>query len=52
LSVTKFVRVWLYDIAPDVTGTLMIDGAAMGVPIVDPGGQNGVDVHGVGRPSK
>jgi Bacterial pre-peptidase C-terminal domain len=31
----------LYDVAPDVTGTLTINGAAMAVPIVDPG-QNGV----------
>jgi YD repeat-containing protein len=31
----------LYDVTPDVTGTLTINGAAMAVPIVDPG-QNGV----------
>jgi hypothetical protein len=31
----------LYAVAPDVTGTLTINGAAMAVPIVDPG-QNGV----------
>jgi hypothetical protein len=33
--------VTLHDVAPDVTGTLTINGAAMTVPIVDPG-QNGV----------